>query len=406
MSTYNVLASRQTHVERELKVLDKRAQRKGLLPITWQWGKLYSYLVPLTGKETAKVPLTITSEPSQYQGWSFVASLAHVDGETVIASTGTHELPKKYRNSGATCEHCSMNRRRKNTYVLHHAEKGFFQVGSSCLSDFLGTDRAEKLAYLATIEAEIRDACEDDSKGRREEGWKLREFLAVTSDSIRTHGWVSRTTAREYGSRATADTVINTLRETYAPATAQGTEEAGLAADWAESLSDAIVDAAKGDYLHNVRAVARIGYINGKSAGIAASIVTAYQRHVAEERKKAETAALPASNYVGQVGKRETFRAKLDMVSGYDTDYGYTTVLKFRTATGAVILWKASSGTGVSRSDAGKTYLVTGSVKEQSEYKGVKQTVLTRCKLAELNEPVERAQESIGFAANGCSGAI
>jgi len=43
-------------------------------------------------------------------------------------------------------------------------------------------------------------------------------------------------------------------------------------------------------------------------------------------------------------------------------------------------VWKTSS-TDIERSDVGKSYKVTRIVKEHAEYKGAKQTILTRCKV-------------------------
>jgi uncharacterized membrane protein (UPF0127 family) len=83
---------------------------------------------------------------------------------------------------------------------------------------------------------------------------------------------------------------------------------------------------------------------------------------------------------VGTIGKRETFDVILDFVTGYETQYGYTTVLKFRTVEGATIVWKASN-TDVDRSDVGKSYKLTGTVKSHDDYKGQKQTMVTRSKL-------------------------
>src|SRR5208337_1130009 len=98
------------------------------------------------------------------------------------------------------------------------------------------------------------------------------------------------------------------------------------------------------DYLHNVRVVARTGVVGFRSAGIAASMVTAYERAIGAARKRAERAARPSSVHVGTVGKRETFsNLTLDFVTGYDTEYGYTTVLKFIADSGAVLTWKASN---------------------------------------------------------------
>lgn len=220
----------------------------------------------------------------------------------------------------------------------------------------------------------------------------LAEYLPIVAWCVREQGWTSRTVAREQGGNATADrafTYMTDARLRTAANVSPSDEDnalAGLAETWAESLTDDAVNAERGDYLHNVRVIARSGLVTFKSAGLAASMVTAYQRAMSRNRERVERAARPQCNtHVGTVGKRETFAAALDFVTGYDTAYGYTTVLKFRTAEGACLVWKASS-TNVSRADVGKKYTIVGSVKEHGEYKGEKQTMITRCKVAEITQ--------------------
>ena len=216
----------------------------------------------------------------------------------------------------------------------------------------------------------------------------LSSYLPIVAWCVEVQGWTSRTQARDQGRErgATADLAWTYLgsKQLADKAGVAVTEAhvalAAVAESWAESLTDPQVDAERGDYLHNLRAVARTGLVSYRTAGIAASMVTAYQRAVGAERKRAERAARPVSEYVGTVGKRETFAAKLDFVTGYDTAYGYTTVLKFVTESGAVLTWKASS-TDLGRGDVGKSYVVTGTIKKHEEYKGQKQTILQRCRV-------------------------
>lgn len=88
------------------------------------------------------------------------------------------------------------------------------------------------------------------------------------------------------------------------------------------------------------------------------------------------------SNYIGEVGQKVETTVTLKRVSFFETNYGYygTTVaiLCFEDNNGNVIVWKTSSAPNI---DVGDTMTIRGTVKELGEYKGVKQTVLTRCKI-------------------------
>lgn len=61
------------------------------------------------------------------------------------------------------------------------------------------------------------------------------------------------------------------------------------------------------------------------------------------------------------------------------TDYGWLHINSFKDAQGNVIVWKSSKCC-----EKGK-YKLTATVKAQEEYKGIKQTIVTRAKLTELS---------------------
>ena len=411
---FAVLLGNRERVQSALEMLAKRATRKGLTPLTWTWGKAstkeeavphpeYGWDIECRAK-VARIPLTIMGDAPHYAGWTFVAALQHLDGENIVRTLPDKTIPETYRTRGPVCDHCRANRRRNDTYVLRHTDGRIIQVGSTCVGDFLGSDDAGNLAAAASMLAAARGIAEEGCEGfGRDSGdVTLGSFLAFVAWEIRTYGWISRTAARESGgsgTRATADVAWRYLtnKEAREDAKAEPTEEdTKLAADaeaWAESLTGAAIDAERGDYLHNLRAIARSGIVALKSAGLAASTVIAYQRATARERERALRAARPTLNeYVGTPKKRETWTVTLDFVTGYESDFGYVTVLKFRTPEGALLVWKTGSdGGGIERSDVGKAYHLTGTVSKHTEYKGEKQTVLSRCIVRDANPNVALA---------------
>ena len=86
----------------------------------------------------------------------------------------------------------------------------------------------------------------------------------------------------------------------------------------------------------------------------------------------------PESEHIGAVGDKIDIDVTLTHTGRYDTRFGTTWVHTFKDGTGNVLVWKTGSCAGF-ESD---TLHITGTVKEHDEYKGVKQTVLTRCKIA------------------------
>lgn len=394
--TFEVLLANRLGVEARLVELAKKCARKKLTPPTWSWGRVFLDTEVNRPHGTNKVVLTLSAEVPKYAGWKFVAALDHLEGGNFVRSVAGEPVPAEYRAAGPKCDHCKSDRRRNATYVLRHEDGRVVQVGSTCLADFLGTDEAGRLAAAATVLASVEGFCEGGGEGGGGPSeFGLGEFLEVTAFSVREHGWTSRTAARErlVEGSATADFVWNYLtapgakKSDYKVTVSPEDKALALEAEtWAESLSDEEVNSATGDYLHNVRLVAQTGAVSFRTAGIAASIVTAYQRHLGTLKLREKRATEAAeSKYVGTVGKRETWTATLDFVTGYETAYGYTTVLKFKTSDGGCLVWKASN-TELARSDVGNVYTVTGTVKKHEEYKGSKQTLVSRCKVAALAE--------------------
>jgi len=106
------------------------------------------------------------------------------------------------------------------------------------------------------------------------------------------------------------------------------------------------------------------------------------EKQAEEERIKAEKAI---SKFVGHVGDKleaelsyigsPRFEVKSFRGFGTDTMFIHT----FKDSAGNKIVWKTSKYPAVL--DQKETFKVTGTIKEHSEYKDEKQTVLTRCKV-------------------------
>ena len=92
--------------------------------------------------------------------------------------------------------------------------------------------------------------------------------------------------------------------------------------------------------------------------------------------------------HVGTVGKRHEFDITVERVHSYETDYGMTHVNVCRDASNNIVVYKGSN-----EWYKGDRLVVKATVKEHSDYEGVKQTVIQRPKvIKQLNadgSPVE-----------------
>lgn len=127
-------------------------------------------------------------------------------------------------------------------------------------------------------------------------------------------------------------------------------------------------------------------------------------RSEADALKEAANAKLHPSNsgHIGTVGERLTVTAKYIRSASWEVNYGnkggkgwwgylseQTQYLHtFEDESGNVLVWKTTSPIAREVGDhyidvnKGETVTVKGTVKEHGEYKGIKQTVLTRCKIS------------------------
>lgn len=105
---------------------------------------------------------------------------------------------------------------------------------------------------------------------------------------------------------------------------------------------------------------------------------------IIKQMKEAHEAPAPQtiSEYIGNVGETITVAVTLVSIHTFETHFTYygetNYIFKFADDDGNTIVWKTSS---YQRIEEGKRYELKGKVKEHSEYKGEKQTVLTRCRI-------------------------
>lgn len=89
------------------------------------------------------------------------------------------------------------------------------------------------------------------------------------------------------------------------------------------------------------------------------------------------------SEYLGDVGEKvkevEVTCVRITNVLGY---YGESTIYSFRTEHGDNVMWTTTSHQNIE--EDGK-YLISGTIKALDIYKGQKQTILTRCKVVDIN---------------------
>lgn len=305
----------------------------------------------------------------RHNGWTFIGSIDHMPQRNVIrvATLDNTIIPEYYFTAPGACDHCNTNRARKYTFLIRNDETGEWkQVGRNCLQEYTNGLSAEDVANFYSYLNAVEDG-ENCGSGRiTNHYFTLVDAVALAKYFIDTEGFKS---TRQYESTASQVAVaffggFDIDRKYY---------------DYAEACINyyAGIEHSNESYIANLHAIALNDCFNAKQIGFVASMPKAYDRVLAQE-EVVKAAQKSNSQFVGEVGERITVEiASTRLVWSGENYYGSSNLIEFVDKDGNVFTWFTSCPFKENAT------VVTGTIKEHKEYKGVNQTVLTRCKIKE-----------------------
>lgn len=376
-------------LEKRIKQLNKRAAKIGARPV--EIVVLDRFLKKVNEKLSFPyVRFRIEGEPPKVHGYKFLGTIDFATSSKPILRSvpgGDEEIPKSYRQATPTCDHCGKIRSRNEIFILKDQSNNYIQVGRNCLKDFLGHD-PRNIAIAVRWLAEIQDYVEDLEEKEPSFGggggqwfFTIEIFLQLVAAAIRKYGWVSRSMSREYDDKiATATEALDELfapqhKQTLHP-TKEDKELAKNALDWCRNVLAQKDDLS--NYEYNLVAVCEQDDIAPKNAGIAASLIVAYKRHMEEEIKRKQQSE--QSEWQGVIGEKIERTVTVIKRSEYGSKYGVVGIHNMQDDEGNRYTWFASSSNWL---EQGKKYRILGTVKKHDDFKGLKVTVLTRVKVIE-----------------------
>ncbi len=379
----------------KLAKLQARAVKKGFT------GQLSLDVVPAT--RTYQSPgglsvtehgfdVTITGEPPRYAGWRFVAAVDSVEGRTVLrfppgapASIANEEV------RAGECDHCHTHRARRSTIlVAHDTTHQLVQVGRSCLKDFLGHNTLPVLLTVDDLTGTLHPG-----QARQPAGWDTVSVLAYAFAVVQAFGWTP-TAAAEYGRTPTRTLVqlaltggqgADQLRTALAPHLTDAHHQATLIRD--ELLTQL---AGRTGYEANLTAVLAADSVTSHHLGLAVSAISAHQRLQADRQRQHDHAHTAAQvEHVGAVGDKITLAGTVTTslrVDGYT--YHSPDQVMLIVDCGTAVAKMTTTASWAYHVQVGDRVSVTGTVKAHTDWRGIKQTVLTRPK---LNPTLEAEQQ-------------
>lgn len=300
-------------------------------------------------------------------GWRFVATIEHKDSGNIIRSIDPKledKIPEIYRTCAPYCDHCKQARHRKDTYLIYNESTNEFkQVGKSCLMEYTCGLSADICAEICSCIPMCESACELDDEFMRSVKASMRTSSCVSSKEIKE---VSYAYVKQNGyksgetTRAIADLVFN------GRSNARGSKEQIEKVDaWVKSLD------ANNDYLKNAKVAWESSYSEYRDIAFIASLINTYFK----EMTRKDEIAKSNNTYMGNVGDKVVFKVASKRVLYCKGKYAYygdeVYMFELHDEQGHTILWSTSSIVCVGD-------IIQAKIKELGEYKGIKQTIITR----------------------------
>lgn len=391
------------NVKHKLDILARRAVKLGFKPLSYEVGEKFfvrgrydkygNFTEGALGKNAqARVKINVEGERPIIDGYRFLAKLElSDDGNLIVGFAGAEDVDHCFRNTDKRrCDHCNVKHARKYAFVIENIETGEqIQVGKSCLSDFFGRPVEQVVAYASVIER-IEEIFEDDDDGFSVGGGGLvyhdgLDILEASAFAIRNWGFVRAGDGGledGYGGikQSTADAVRALVGKDHGTLSKNLTDaDRDVARKALEWIRGDDVDTSS-NYIYSLRLIlsGENPWVEDNKVNLVVSLVQSYLRHsVKKVQREAST-----SDYYGVVGKRyKGIAATVNRVIDCgENAYGPVVLIGFLGTDGNEFSWFTNSTRNLV---VGDSVSLTGTVKKHNEYRGVKQTILTRCKVVD-----------------------
>lgn len=409
MGTYLIHEDNLDRFDKKIQTIKNKCIKNDLSFSYEILGEVFKDITDEDGRvHTSKFYEVSVSGSFRYEGWRFAAVIEHHgdDGNIIRAYDTELEIPERFRTCGPTCEHCNRIRSRKDTYVVYNEEaQEFKQVGKQCLQDYTNGLNAENVAsYISLFDAAINGQAPSGSHYKSY--LNVDEVLRFSAECIKHFGYEKRSDYDEYYNprkRTTrgrvsdymcirsGGTVLKMNDVIHEMEQVNFNENSEFAVNRAKEVVEWL-KSEEGDngYISNLKVATASEYVESRDFGLLVSAPFAYINHLeyvdrvakqeAEQAKQAKIEKL--SEFVGEIKEKLTINVHdLKCVTTLNSQFGTTFLYRWTDENNNIFVWYASSPI---LDDEDLVIEIKGTVKDHSEYRGAKQTVMTRCKVTGL----------------------
>ncbi len=390
-----------TEIESVMKKLNRRAVKLGVKEITLEYtGKEEIRRVKITRKIGDRVDQTgvnvkfieiiLTGESIKIAGWAFLAKIEHdtigLNGKNIILNLSDRPLAKDYQDANPDCDHCKSNRRRVKTYIVENINtKEVLQVGSTCVKDFTGHPNAEKiLNFYGALQTffDINIDYEPGNEGSGN-GWfyaDTKDFVRVAAEIILKFGFVSKSNCN-YDETPTSYDVLSSFlpfsKPTYGNLESTDKGQELFDRVFSEHLTSLKSKENPTDFdSNNILFLESESFSLQYAAYVTATVHWANKVMIDEREKKRTEGKTRSNEHIGE--KKERIERKVTVVSKTNGESMYGTYVRYglEDEKGNSLVW-FYSGYNIEL-DENKVYNLKFTVKDHTEYKGRKQTMIQR----------------------------
>lgn len=411
MARYMVLTSQAKEVVRKITAIAKKCGKSNV-PFTFTVSDPYDYPVHFAdGKHLGKPVTYLVSFTDievdcqfRYNGWKALGYVQRKEGIVqCYFDTNAQELIRQYKETDFHCDHCHKRVYRNSVAILENESTNERKVvGTSCVKEFTCGLDGNLIAQVADLSSYIvnnavfiqlgdmtvRDFngvtdldeewfSERGAIGRANCGHEVKRVVSCAASLIREYGFHS---SQEF-EKATWKFILDTMDKYNTYVTEDDEKEAENAINWILGLSED--EQTKSSYIFNLYQICKSEYCSERHFGFLASLIPAY--HKANVQKKVVE---NKSNYIGSIGEKITREVTITKRLCFDSIYGSCWIILMKDNEGNTLKWKTSKCLDQKYVEGCKT-TVTGTIKEYEEYRGEKQTALTRCKFAKVADEEE-----------------
>lgn len=347
---------------------------------------------------------------AKIDNWECVLVLEiHKDGNVIRRINTEINIPERFKTSENICEHCNSKRHRKNLYVIHNTEtEEWKQVGGDCLKLYTG---GLSLEYVAAWLDGITELEENDGfiGGSIKYYYPVEEVIGAATEVINKLGYYNRES-----NLPTKDLVSilmqqkDTISKVYDLNRELSIAKLNIEFDKSDFYRKETDDTVKAiikyyksleadtEFIHNIQIMLNEGYVEAKNFGFLSYLPEGYNKYLkleSERAKREKERAKEKSEYFGEVGKRYKDKRiqSVNHLTSWENQWGTTHIYKIIIEDGSVLTWKSSNGLYLEHNE--KFDKITFTVKAHTEYKGQKQTEVTRCKVTKIKKE-EKVKEN------------